>query len=67
MLCAKYDHKMDIAVKKEEAYQDGLEHKAIEGAVILVKEFNTNPRIAAEKMNAPLEKVLEALNSTVEV
>ena len=32
MLCAKYDYKMDIAVKKEEAYQDGLEHKAIEDA-----------------------------------
>ena len=24
MLCAKYDYKMDIAVKQEEAYEDGL-------------------------------------------
>ena len=23
MLCAKYDYKMDIAVKQEEAYEDG--------------------------------------------
>ncbi|WP_407436140.1 PD-(D/E)XK nuclease family transposase, partial [Treponema sp.] len=30
MLCAKYDYKMDIAVKKEEAFQDGMEAKAIE-------------------------------------
>ena len=32
MLCAKYDYKMDIAVKKEEAYQDGLQDKAEEVA-----------------------------------
>ena len=41
MLCAKYDYKMDIAVKKEEAYQDGQEagrtEKAIEDAVKVVK------------------------------
>ena len=24
MLCAKYDYKMDIAVKQEEAYEDGM-------------------------------------------
>ena len=32
MLCAKYDYKMDIAVKQEEAFQDGQQHKAIEAA-----------------------------------
>ncbi len=32
MLCAKYDYKMDIAVKKEEAFQDGVEAKAVEDA-----------------------------------
>ena len=32
MLCAKYDYKMDIAVKKEEAFQDGMQQKAIEDA-----------------------------------
>lgn len=32
MLCAKYDYKMDIAVKKEEAYQDGQQDKAEEVA-----------------------------------
>ena len=32
MLCAKYDYKMDIAVKKEEAFQEGMEAKAVEAA-----------------------------------
>lgn len=36
---------------------------AIEAAVIAVKEFNVKPELAAEKMNAPLEKVLEQLES----
>ena len=63
MLCAKYNYKMDIAVKKQEAFEDGLEQKAIEAATILVKDFNTSPEIAAKKMNAPLEKVLAVLNN----
>ena len=30
-LCAKYDYKMDIAVKQEEAFQDGKEAGITEG------------------------------------
>ena len=63
MLCAKYDYKMDIAVKKEEAFQDGQETKAIEGAIVLVKDFNATPELAAQKMNAPLDKVIKALEN----
>ena len=37
MLCAKYDYKMDIAVKKEEAFQDGQQAKALEDAKNLLK------------------------------
>ncbi len=53
MLCAKYDYKMDISVKQEEAYEDGLKDgmkagmnagiekgardKAIENAKIFLK------------------------------
>ena len=59
MLSAKYNYKMDIAVKKEEAFKDGQKQKAIEAALILIKKFNIKPELAAEKMNAPLEKVLE--------
>ena len=32
MLCAKYDYKMDIAVKQEEAFAEGAKQKAIEAA-----------------------------------
>ena len=50
MLCAKYDYKMDIAVKQEEAYEDGLNagmksgiekgahEKAVESAKNLLNE-----------------------------
>ncbi len=59
MLCAKYSYKDDIAVKKQEAFEDGQMQKAIEDALILIKDFNVSPEVAAEKMNAPLQKVLE--------
>ena len=62
MLCAKYDYKMDIAVKKEEAFQDGLaegqEKKAIESAKrMLIKKYSTDD--ISEITGLPLEKVLE--------
>ncbi|MBQ1726278.1 MAG: hypothetical protein II039_02705 [Treponema sp.] len=67
MLCAKYDYKMDIAVKQEEAFEDGMEkgmeQKAVEAAITLVREFGISVEKAAEKMGAPLDKVLEKLNT----
>lgn len=39
----------------------GQQQKAIEDALLIIKDYNIDPKIAAEKMNAPLEKVLEAL------
>ena len=67
MLCAKYDYKMDIAVKKEEAFQEGQKTKAVEDAILLVKDYNVTPEVAAEKMNAPLELVLEGLKETTTI
>ena len=61
MLCAKYDYKMDIAVKQEEAREDGKQEKAIEAAVLLVKEYKVSAEDAAKDMNAPLDRVLEKL------
>lgn len=58
MLCAKYDYKMDIAVKKEEAFQDGQEAKAIEDA----KSFYANGvsvEIIAKALNMTQEQVLQ--------
>lgn len=40
---------------------EGYEEKAIEDALILIRDFNATPEVAAEKMGAPLDKVLEAL------
>ena len=37
MLCAKYDYKMDIAVKQEEAFERGKEHNARENAKNFLK------------------------------
>ena len=67
MLSAKYDYKMDIAVKKEEAFQDGQEQKAIESARTMLSD-NLSPEKVALYSGLPLEKVLELQKSiTVEV
>ena len=36
-------------------------YNSVEAAVIAVKDFNIDPKLAAEKMNAPLDKVMEKL------
>jgi hypothetical protein len=53
-------HDRDImrAAKKEGALQ-----KAIEDALILIRNYNVTPEQAAKEMNAPLDKLLEALNA----
>ena len=74
MLCAKYDYKMDIAVKQEEAFADGKaeglvegieqgsQQKAIEDAKrMLIKKYPTGD--ISEITGLPLEKVLELQKS----
>ena len=65
MLCAKYNYKMDIAVKKEEAFQDGMEaglvkgsqQKAIETARNFIKmALLTNEQIA-QGTGLPIEEI----------
>ena len=61
-LCAKYDYKMDIAVKQEEAFADGkaegAQQKAIEAAkTMLLKNYPTND--ISEITGLSIEKVLE--------
>ena len=43
----------------------GEQQKAIKDAVMLVREFNLEPKLAAEKIHAPLDKVLEALRQEI--
>ncbi len=45
----------------ENGKEAGKVAQAIEDAVIVVKEFKVTPEFAAEKMNVPLELVLEEL------
>lgn len=58
-----HDRDLTRAAKREGILQ-GEQKKAIEAAVIAVKDFNITPQLAAEKMNAPLDKVLETLSNT---
>ena len=58
MLCAKYDYKMDIAVKKQEAFEDGQQAKAEEDAIALLAEGDSPEKIS-RCLKMPLEKVLE--------
>ena len=43
----------------------GAQEKAMENALVAIKEFGISPQVAAEKMGAPLDKVLEALKAPV--
>ena len=49
---------------KTEGIAEGKQEKAVEDAIMLVNEYKETPEIAAQKMNAPLELVLEALKTS---
>ena len=54
-------HEDGYTVGLSKGEQKGRSEKAIEDAVMLIKEYKEKPEIAAKKMNAPLNKVLETL------
>ena len=62
MLCAKYDYKMDIAVKKQEAFEDGQQQKAIETAKKMLSD-NLSAEKVSKYSGLPLEEVLELQKS----
>ena len=62
MLCAKYSYKDDIAVKKQEAFEDGQQAKAEEDAIALLQE-GYSPEKVSRCIKLPLEKVLELQKS----
>ncbi len=59
MLCAKYDYKMDIAVKQEEAFENGMEAKALEAAKNLFQMNMGTPEQIAQATGLSLEQVLK--------
>ena len=54
-------HDFDIMT---EAAEEATLQKAVEDALTLIRDYNATPETAAEKMEAPLDKVLEALKET---
>lgn len=48
----------------EEGRSQGKEEKAVEAALTLIRDYNETPEVAAEKMDAPLDLVLEALKES---
>ncbi len=61
MSMTEYDEEACIRAWRRDGIAIGREEKAIEAAIIAVKDFNVSPEVAAQKMNAPLELVLEKL------
>jgi len=65
MLTDEYDYNLDMQVKAEEAFdkgvQQGAQQQAVENALMLIKDYNASPEVAAQKTKAPLELVLERL------
>ena len=59
MLCAKYSYNDDIAVKKQEAFEEGQMQKAIETAINMLKKEKYPVDEIAELTGLPIEKVFE--------
>ena len=55
MLCAKYSYKDDIAVKQEEAREEGKQQKAIENARKLLADGKYTAEEISELFNIPVE------------
>ncbi len=70
MLCAKYDYKLDIAVKKEEAFQDGLAEGAQQKTLEDARSFYANGasiELIAKSLHMTEEQVREIVSDQIEV
>ena len=59
MLLTEFDEEKFKRVSHRNGVRECGEEKAVEAAVLVIKEYNESPEVAAKKINAPLEKVLE--------
>ena len=62
MSLTEFDEEIAIRGWREDGIEEGMQQKAVEAALVAIKEFGASPEVAAQKMNAPLDKVIEALN-----
>ena len=53
----------DFEDGREKGIEIGAQQKAVEDAVLLIKKYNIEPKTAAADLNAPFEKVIEALKA----
>ena len=70
MLCAKYDYKMDIAVKQEEARAEGIVEGQQKKAVEDARSFYANGvslEVIAKSLNMSIEQVKEIVKDLVPV
>ena len=65
MLCAQYNYKMDIAVKKEEAFQDGIAEGAQQKAVENARKLLADGKYTAKEISELLQIPIEAFDETV--
>ena len=61
MLCAQYNYKMDIAVKKEEAFKEGTQQKAVEDARKLLADGKYTAKEISELLQIPIEAFDETM------
>ena len=66
MLCATYNYKMDIAVKKEEAFEEGMSKGAQQKAVEIAHKLLANGKYTADEISALLQIPVEAFTDTVQ-
>lgn len=60
-LLTEYDEEAYIRIWRRDGIIQGKQQKAVEAALLLVNEYKEKPEIAAQKMDVPLELVLEGL------
>ena len=66
MLCATYNYKMDIAVKKEEAFEEGMSKGAQKKAVEDARKLLKDGKYTANEISALLQIPVEAFTDTVQ-
>ena len=52
----EFDQEQYDRIRRREGFEDGAQQITIEDAVMLINEYHEKPEIAAQKMNAPLDK-----------
>ncbi len=60
-ILTNFDQEQYDRIRRREGFDEGAQQKAVEDAIIAIKEFHATPEDAAQKMGAPLDLVLEGL------